>query len=202
MPVNEKKILIPEFLQTEQDSYAVLAAACEFICETSCEPDYEGCGWCQLHECVCQTCQGGCQGCQSGQCGVCQISQGPTITPWSWTSSNGSASTALTTNAHTAVISGGYLSDFSYLVWNDLCDKVNATAIAAGDAWIVNWGTLAATKMSSSNKNMTAVRFNALKNNIGARVSTGILDVEKGATIYGSYFITLATKLNTWINSL
>lgn len=199
-------IQVPEYLGNSLGAIISPLGTCSPTCESAAM-----CGQCAGQGCPGQ-CPGQCGACQTVLCDACQLTtqcstcqsanQTPSVTPWSWTSSNGSASTALTANAHTAVTSGGYLSDFSYLVWNDLCDKVNATAIAAGDAWIVNWGSLSATKMSSSNKNMTAVRFNALKNNIGARESTGIQDVVAGQTIYGSYFTTLTTKLNAWISRI
>lgn len=124
------------------------------------------------------------------------------VTPWSWTASNGSASPAQTIAMYNAINGTRQLDGLSYLVWNDLCDKVNETAIASGDAWLTNWGTLSATKMSSGNKSLTAQRFNALKNNVGARESTGIQDVGVDSPIYWEYFLTIATKLNTWISSL
>lgn len=287
--MSDNTILIPEFLQAEQqDSFAVLAAACTFICETSCEPDYEGCGTCQI-------CQDSCQkACQSGQCGTCQTSQGPTyiaatfsvtattskgatiyvtlgsgysqfrifvrltsdansvvydqtvtrtssfsysisglspstnytinvcsvatsqsewatartfttnagVAQWSWTTSNGSASAIQTVAMYNAINGTRQLDGLSFLVWNDLCDKVNETAVTAGDSWLTSWGTLSATKMSSSSKALTAQRFNALKNNIGARISTGVQDAGIDSPIYWENFLTLATKLNAWISRI
>jgi len=94
------------------------------------------------------------------------------------------------------------LDGLSFLVWNDLCDKVNETAVTAGDSWLTSWGTLSATKMSSSSKALTAQRFNALKNNIGARISTGVQDAGIDSPIYWENFLTLATKLNAWISRI
>lgn len=118
---------------------------------------------------------------------------------WSWTKSNGSATAAQTQAAYTAVTSNGETSSFSYLVWNDLVDKVMEIINATGVSWSTAYGTYANTKMSSSDRVLTATRFNALRQNIGSRVSTGISEVSTGDIVYGSYFITLASCINTWI---
>jgi hypothetical protein len=285
----DETILIPPFLSADV-SYTTLSSSCTFVCETSCEEDYEGCDDCERCENACQVT---CQDCQDDECdscesvqtsyiaasfsitgvsssgvtiyvtlgsgytqfrifvrlasdssssvydqtvtksssfsytisgldasnnyaiNVCSISSAQSewadaqtfttsasISQWSWTSSNGSASSAQTQKAYTAVSSRGLLSDFSYLVWNDLCDLVSDAAVASGDAWITTWGTLSFTKMSSGNKTITAQRFNALKNNIDSRISTGIQDMEPGDIIYGKYFTTLTASLNSWISSI
>lgn len=124
------------------------------------------------------------------------------LDPWSWTSSNGSASTTLMKAAYTAVTTKGALSDFSYLVWNDMVDKVKAVLDATGLSWSSNYATYSATKMSSSDKELTAKRFNSLRFNIGSHYSTGISDVSSGDVVYGSYFITLASSLNSWIGQI
>lgn len=122
---------------------------------------------------------------------------------WSWTASNGSATATQTSTARTAVTSNGYVTSFSYLVWNDMCDKVQAVLDCAGITWSTHYGlTLAQTKMTTSSKVMTAARFNSLRYNVGSNYSTGISEVSTGDIIYGSYFTTLMTKVNEWINSL
>lgn len=122
---------------------------------------------------------------------------------WSWTASNGSATATQTSAARTAVTSNGYVTSCSYLVWNDMCDKVQAVLDCAGITWSTHYGlTLAQTKMTSSSKVMTAARFNSLRYNVGSHYSTGISEVSTGDIIYGSYFTTLMTKVNEWINSL
>lgn len=121
------------------------------------------------------------------------------VEPWSWTDSNGSASASQTRAAYSAVRNNGSLSDFSYLVWNDLVDKVYEVLDSAGNSWNSRYATYAATKMSSSDKTLTASRFNSLRYNIGLHYSTGINEVSKGDTVYGWYFITLANCLNEWI---
>lgn len=128
-----------------------------------------------------------------------------TANPWSWNSSNGDASAEQTQAAHTAVTSQGLTTDFSYLVWNDMCAKVKEVREAAG---VGSWDgggkgyTYASTLMSSDDPYMTAVRFNSLKYNIGSQYSTGIEDVSSGDIIYGSYFTSLMATLNNWIDTL
>lgn len=133
---------------------------------------------------------------------------------WSWTTANStstasaSASTAQTKAAYTAITNKGYTTDFSYLVWNDFVEKVSEVATAAGYSWLTSsdsgntYLTKANTKMTSSDRNITAARFNSLKFQIGHVYGTSIPDVSKGDTMYGSYFVTLASKLNDWIDSL
>ena len=58
------------------------------------------------------------------------------------------------------------------------------------------------TKMKSSDKVMTAERFNALRFNIGSRTSTGIADKSAGQEVVGDYFVTLAKCINGWIDKL
>ena len=121
------------------------------------------------------------------------------IEPWSWYSSNGSASTAETRDAYNAVVNRGSIKRFSYLVWNDMVDKVYEILSAKGLSWNSNFASYAATKMTSSNKRVTAARFNSLRYNIGIHYSTGINTVSRGDPIYGSYFITLTDCMNAWI---
>ena len=46
------------------------------------------------------------------------------VSEWTWDSSNGSASSAETRASYNALFNNGLVSDFSYRVWNDMCDKV------------------------------------------------------------------------------
>jgi len=125
------------------------------------------------------------------------------ISKWTWSGSNGNASASVTSAAYNSLYKGGKCSDFSYLVWNDMCDKVKEILDSISTTWSTYYGlTLVQTKMSASDKTLTAARFNSLRYNIGSRYSTGIDEVKKGDTVYASYFITLATKINGWIDSL
>ena len=127
------------------------------------------------------------------------------IAPWDWFTSNGAASAAQTEAAYNAVNGKGLVTDFNYLVWNDLVDKIYEAASFVGDGWDTQsnaFTTYASTKMSTSDKVLTAKRFNAVRWNIGLHYSTGLKDVYPGDTVYGSYFITLADCLNAWIDSI
>ena len=135
---------------------------------------------------------------------------------WSWTSSNGSATTTQTKRAYTAITSQGKLTDFSYLVWNDMVDKAVEILEASGKTWLTRnsntgatYATAANTRMSSSDRKMTALRFNSLKFQIGNKVGTGttsypsgIQDVKSGDKILGEYFVIFGNKLNDWIDSV
>ncbi len=124
------------------------------------------------------------------------------IDPWSWTSSNGNATASQTRAAYNAVSGNGSTSNLSYLVWNDMCDKVKEILDATGDSWSTVYASYNATRMSAYDKTLTAARFNALRQNIGSRYSTGIYEVSPGDTVYGRYFTTLADCINGWISSL
>ena len=130
--------------------------------------------------------------------------------PWSWTSSNGSATATQTKNAYTAITNKGYVTDFSYLVWNDFVNKVQEFLKYKGLANVqigsskygyssstTYTNMLANAKMSSSDKVMTAKRFNIVRYCIGSMNSTGLTDMAINDKILGTYFVTLTTKLNT-----
>lgn len=120
---------------------------------------------------------------------------------WSWTSSNGIATDLQTIAAYNAVTNNGILTDFSYLVWNDMCNFILTVMQTKGHSWISSqFGlTFNETLMTSDDKYMTAARFNSLRYNVGRIYSTGISEVSKGDIIYGSYFVDLMDKVNEWI---
>ena len=124
------------------------------------------------------------------------------VAAWNWNASNGDASAALTKAAKYAVDHKGSLSDFSYKVWNDMCKKVLDIENAAGLQWNPKYAEYLDTKMSSTDKVLTADRFNSLRYNIGRRYSTGIDEVKSGWPVLGSYFVTLTDCMNAWINEL
>ena len=128
-----------------------------------------------------------------------------TVKPWDWNASNGKASASVTIAAHTAITNRGATTDFSYLVWNDLVDKVLEALSAEGDSWNTNSSKYLgsdSTKMSPSDKVLTAARFNALRWNIGRKYSTDITDRSRGQQVLGSYFTTLTDALNSWIATI
>lgn len=131
------------------------------------------------------------------------------IASWDWTKSNGSATAAQTQTAYTALTSNGKLSDFSYLVWNDLINKVKECVDGAGVSWGEKTGvdgaagaSYSAALMTATDKTLTAARFNAFRGNVGARVSTGVQPVSSGDPVVGSSFIAVINSLNTWINNI
>ena len=82
---------------------------------------------------------------------------------WSWTSSNGSATAEQTKKAYTAITNNGYVRDFHYSVWNDLVNKLNEYITKyQKSTWNGRKLSLSATKMTNSDKTLTAKRFNSL----------------------------------------
>lgn len=120
------------------------------------------------------------------------------ISKWSWYASNGRASAAQTQNAYNAVVGYGSLANFSYLVWNDMVDKVYSIRNAIGSGWDNSYASYSATCMTASDKTLTATRFNSLRRN----TYTGWSAVSRGSIVYGSYFTQIANQINSWIDSL
>ena len=114
---------------------------------------------------------------------------------WSWT-----ASTARR-KAQTALNNKGAVSDFSYTVWNELCEKVLEIRQALGSGWNSYYLTFAKTKMTASDKTLTAARYNSLRYNVGVSYSTGIGEVSSGDIVKGQiHFLNLTDKINEWID--
>lgn len=124
------------------------------------------------------------------------------IEPWSWKRSNGRSTVTQVTMAYAVITAQGELSQFSYIVWNDMVDKVSEILKEKNLSWSSKYATLAATIMSEDDKVLTAARFNSLRFNIGSHYSTGINEVQPGDDVFGSYFITLGEKINAWIDSI
>ena len=124
------------------------------------------------------------------------------IDKWSWAASNGSASTAQTKAAYSAIKNEGAGEDFSYLVWNDLVDKINEVVIAIGSSWSSYYTTLADAKQSRAGQILTAKQYNAARQNVGAHYSTGIGEVNGDSEFTWSCIYDLAQKLNEWIDSI
>ena len=128
---------------------------------------------------------------------------------WSWVVGNvDTALASKTIDAYTAVTNHGFSTDFSYLVWNDLCNFVNQTLSSnkVGLSW---YGmSLSNTKMTSSDKVLTASRFNALVMNVNLIISKAgtskytPTSVNSKDPVRGSYFTGLTTKLNNAIIAL
>lgn len=122
------------------------------------------------------------------------------ISLWSWTSSNGSATAEQTKKAYTAVTTKGYISAFSYLVWNDLVSKANEYITKYQEnTWSGDILSLSATKMTGADKRLTADRFNSLRYEMN-RFFSNYPMVSTGDEVKGSYFTDIATQLNIEIN--
>ncbi|MFA6731006.1 MAG: hypothetical protein WCR95_08445, partial [Eubacteriales bacterium] len=140
------------------------------------------------------------------------------ITPWSWTSSNGTATASQTQAAYAAITSNGNTSNFHRNVWNDLINKVNQVLAALNLSWVDIYASLSNTRMNYSYEDLTAARFNSVRSNtrymswswainpslpgyVGRDSFIGIGSVgENNAdVVYGRYFLELADRLNVVI---
>ena len=143
----------------------------------------------------------------------------PEIEYWSWDISNGNASEEETITAYNAIKPYGAIIDrdtrnFSYLVWNDMVEKVldlgniiDGEYVQWDDTHESSWGT----KMTPKDTMLTAVRFNSLIRNIeayGDRLDIGTIPysdipypVEQGDIVLGEYFITLTNYMNDCIQA-
>ena len=115
------------------------------------------------------------------------------IASWAW---NSSELNAFNNNGNFSVLTASR--------WNQFCDKINQVCIAANSSWTTTYTTLSGAKASGPGAPLTALMFMSVKFNIGSRVSTDPIPaiINPGDTVYGSYFITLAKKLNEWITYL
>lgn len=130
------------------------------------------------------------------------------IALWSWEVSNGTATDAETKLAHDAITGHGPTTDFSHKVWNDLVTKIKTvqgywmTETTSSGAGGLTFEKTCMDTDDATDRILTADRFNSMKYNLGRNYSTGIADVAPDDQVLGSYFITIADKLNEWIESL
>lgn len=123
------------------------------------------------------------------------------VEDWNWMASNGLATAAQTQQAYAAITGNGNLSEFSYLVWNDIVNKTYEVITDRGGTWNTAYGTLADTLMTPTDKHMTAQRFNAVIWNL-AQYKTplnGLTRKAQGDPMLGSYFIDLTDSINNTI---
>ena len=123
------------------------------------------------------------------------------VEEWDWGISNGSATAAQTQLAYAAITGQGALTDFSYLVWNDIVNKTYEVVADRNGEWNTDYGTLAQTLMTSTDKHMTARRFNAVIWNL-AQYKTplnGLTRKAQNDPMLGSYFIDLTDSINNTI---
>ena len=129
------------------------------------------------------------------------------IDPWSWTRSNGSASSSQTRTALDVLYGDVPANEFSHYVWNDLVDKV----VEVRDALGLGWGTrdsngdriptASGCKMYSGDT-LSASAYNGVRYNIGSIETTGITPQSPGDRIYGYMIYDLTTVLNDIINNI
>lgn len=133
------------------------------------------------------------------------------VEPWTWDDCQtiggdvGEAADIETMSAYSAITKQMETTEFSYKVWNDLCAKTREVRTARGSSsWRSDFLSYSDTLMSSSDKILTAERFNSLRINIGSMqdVSSIPYPVVKGGEVYGSYFTTLTNALNDEIANL
>lgn len=123
-------------------------------------------------------------------------------TKWDWESAGATSDANQMKTAHDAVLYNGKTTDFSFYVWNDLCNKVNELLRYKGRTWDTFYATLLNTRMKYNDKELTAVRFNSLRNNLDFAYDTEIDKVEPDYDVLGSYFITLANAINDCIDDM
>lgn len=121
------------------------------------------------------------------------------VEEWSWNISNGLASAAQTQLAYAAITGQGGLEDFSYLVWNDIVNKTYEVVTDRGGSWNTTYGTLAETRMTAADKQMTAKRFNAVVWNLAQYVTPLVTRKAKGDAMLGEYFTLLTDSINNTI---
>jgi len=127
------------------------------------------------------------------------------IAPWTWDWSNGGDATNLdVTTAYQAITTHGPTTNFSYDVWNDLCSKTREALEAVDHTWNTRYASYNATRMSTADKTLTAVRFNSLRYNIDrySPATSGLSTVSPGDLVYGYYFTALTDSLNAYIESI
>jgi len=128
------------------------------------------------------------------------------IALWSWSSSNGSASTSQTKSAYNVLMGTATIENFSHKVWNDLVDKVSEVHFAdTGYEWDVASGKYLSKEdcKVSAGDTLSAEIYNAVRYNVGSVISTGITDVTANSTeLTGYHIIRLAERLNDYINTM
>lgn len=120
------------------------------------------------------------------------------VEPWSWTSSNGSATATQTQNAY-KVLTGELTADnFSHRVWNDLVDKVVEVKAKYNLVWETRYATYENSKVSAGDT-LSATIYNSVKYNIERCASTGYDFVDPEDPLTGSHIIALTTAINNAI---
>ena len=127
------------------------------------------------------------------------------ITPWTWED---------WTTSYNAITQKKATTDFSYRTWNEIVSKViDVLHNGVNRSWDNGYATSADTKMSSAiGKELTAIRFNSVRNNIelvGVHIGIGKISnsdiphpVYSGDKVLGEYILTLTNYINKCIKTL
>ncbi len=116
---------------------------------------------------------------QAGSASITTISTRPSN--WTWTTAELNAF-----NNH------GSLTTLTYSRWNAFLDRITEFEVYKYGSALTTFN-----KMTSSDKTLTAARFNQARFAIGSMYSTGITNKSSGDPVLGSYFITMANSLNS-----
>lgn len=126
------------------------------------------------------------------------------VEPWSWTKSNGAASSGQTQTAYEVLMGSVTADQFSHLVWNDLVEKAAEVRAAKGYSWDTAGGTYPSASgcKVSAGETLSAKKYNGVRYNIGSMQSTGIYDQSPGDEITGYKIYHLTDVLNDIISGL
>lgn len=125
------------------------------------------------------------------------------IPKWDWNVSTSSDTTdEEVQTAYNAVKNKRSTASFSHNIWNALTNRVYDIIQHKSVGWDKTYCTYSNTKMDNGDYTLTAKKFNSLRYNIGIYYSTGIDEIRPGDVVYGQYFLTLAEKINAWIDTL
>lgn len=133
---------------------------------------------------------------------ISAVTESTTVAKWSWSASNGTASVSQTSASYSAIVNKTATTNLSHLVWNDMVAKVNEILAAKGITWDTYYATYSNTLMNSYPYELTADKFNSIRNNLNFAYWTNIEKVSSGDPVLGSYFITLANCINNAIDNL
>jgi hypothetical protein len=131
------------------------------------------------------------------------------IAKWKWNDANGLATPTQIARAYNAVVNKTETTNFNWLVWDDLVDKVKQLTDATMGWWDEDYASYKNTKVDAT-QILTSDMFNSLRNNlelVGLNYAklgyrTGIGAVSAGDIVYGDYFITLTDYINDCIDKL
>lgn len=125
------------------------------------------------------------------------------VSKWSWNASNGSASVAKTYQFYRVLIGDASPDDgFSYLVWNDLVDKVSELLTATGRSWYSYQGYGKNRCKASIGETFSASKLNEVRYQIRDFVTGAMYDRVSGEEILGSYISNIASYINLAIDSI